>query len=134
MIEYYIRKCRYCEIAINKIDKSLPKALQEVCTSEECLIKSKSACQKLLSCGHFCSGYVNELNCLPCLNDDCAEKNNTLMNQKGSDYCNICFVEGLSNAPSIKIKCGHIFHLHCISKRLEIRWVLFFKFLILLFI
>ena len=59
------------------------------------------ACKKILPCSHPCSGYVNEVNCLHCLNDDCAEKNPELGGQKGSDYCNICFIEGLIQAPSI---------------------------------
>ena len=101
----------------------MPLAIQEICSAEECKQKAANACRKMHKCNHPCSGYINELNCLPCLNDDCAEKiKDSLLNQKGSDYCNICYVEGLANAPSIMMKCGHIFHLHCISKRLEIRW------------
>ncbi len=41
---------------------------------------------------------------------------------KGSDYCNICFCEGLSQAPTIVLGCGHVFHYHCVEKRLKLKW------------
>lgn len=60
--------------------------------------KTKYACQKILNCGHSCGGFINEAKCLGCLNETCASK---LKDVKGDDYCNICFVEGLSQSPSI---------------------------------
>jgi E3 ubiquitin-protein ligase MYCBP2 len=47
----------------------------------------------MLPCGHPCAGIKGESKCLPCLRDDCPSKN---MEIDGSDYCNICFVEGLN--------------------------------------
>ncbi len=104
---------------MDKIDKNLPLALQYICQIEDCQRRLKSACQKTLNCDHPCCGYIKEMNCLDCLQDDCALKNKEkLLSQKGSDFCNICFVEGLQNAPCIKINCGHIFHLECLTKRI----------------
>jgi len=116
-----MKKCRYCEspFSMDKIDKSLPLALQFICQSEECQRKIKVACQKTLNCEHACCGYFKEMNCLDCISDECAEKNKEkLLSQKGSDYCNICFIESLNNAPCIKVGCGHIFHLECLTKRI----------------
>ena len=62
------------------------------------------ACDKILKCGHPCYGVKGEKKCLPCLNEKCetnVEIRKQLKDQKGSDYCNICFVEGLENAPTI---------------------------------
>ena len=88
--------------------------MQNICNSADCQKRAKNCWIKIHACGHPCSGVLNEINCLSCLDDECAEKNSQmLMNQKGSDYCRICYVEGLSNAPSIKIDCGHIFHYEC---------------------
>ena len=105
------------------------KALQAVCKEEECKKKAENACPKIHQCGHPCSGSLGEINCLPCLEDSCAEKQTTfLMSQKGSDYCRICYIEGLSNAPSIRSKCGHIFHFSCLKKRLgKKQFNIFFK-------
>eukprot|EP00828_Plagiopyla_frontata_P030567 TRINITY_DN398_c0_g1_i1.p1 TRINITY_DN398_c0_g1~~TRINITY_DN398_c0_g1_i1.p1 ORF type:complete len:379 (-),score=41.52 TRINITY_DN398_c0_g1_i1:179-1315(-) len=117
------KHCRYCEIVISKANTSAPIALQDICSSPECQEKAKMACQKILPCQHPCAGCINEVKCLDCLNDTCAEQNAALAGQKGTDFCNICFIEGLIQAPSIQLKsCGHIFHYHCILKRLEIRW------------
>lgn len=40
-----------------------------------------------------------------------------MKDQKGDDYCNICFVESLEASPCIKCECGHIFHEKCLKKR-----------------
>ncbi len=76
----------------------------------------------MLPCGHPCGGFKGENYCLPCLKEDCANNNPELHGVNGDEYCNICFVEGLSAAPAIRsLKCGHIFHLHCMLKRLEVK-------------
>lgn len=118
-----LRKCRYCESVINKVDTTALKVFQSICKSDECQKKAKKACTKIHDCGHPCCGVLKEVNCLPCLEDSCAEQRGPeLLDQKGSDYCNICFVEGLNNSPSIRVDCGHIFHYDCLAKRLELRW------------
>lgn len=69
-------------------------------------------------CGHPCCGIDSVKKCPPCLFEDCAKKNEIeLKNAKGEDYCSICFVEGLINAPIMMSKCGHIYHYHCLKKR-----------------
>lgn len=40
----------------------------------------------------------------------------------GDDYCNICFVESLHAAPSIRLKCGHVFHIKCVKTNVEKKW------------
>lgn len=125
------KKCRFCETLINIVDESKPLALQNICNDLECVQKGKQICKKTLECGHSCSGFSNEINCLECLDDDCASKNENLLGQKGSDYCVICYSEALSSAPCIKVRCGHIFHLHCLTTRigLKLKLKLFFPIL-----
>lgn len=95
------KKCRFCENVIN----------EEFCKEEECVIKQKNICKKILGCGHPCSGIENEEKCLKCL--ECS----------GEDqFCNICFIETLCQSPSIELKCGHIFHQNCIQKKLSMKW------------
>ncbi|EGC30671.1 hypothetical protein DICPUDRAFT_41102 [Dictyostelium purpureum] len=36
--------------------------------------------------------------------------------------CMICWTEGLTEAPSIQLDCGHIFHQDCTKNLLEARW------------
>jgi len=61
------------------------------------------ACLKKLPCDHWCCGFKDEVECLPCINDKCVELNsqNMHIDQTGSDFCNICYIEGLENAPCI---------------------------------
>eukprot|EP00828_Plagiopyla_frontata_P046149 TRINITY_DN8101_c0_g2_i2.p4 TRINITY_DN8101_c0_g2~~TRINITY_DN8101_c0_g2_i2.p4 ORF type:complete len:126 (+),score=26.00 TRINITY_DN8101_c0_g2_i2:405-782(+) len=89
---------------------------------EECQKKVKNACQHILECGHPCQGIKEEKFHLFCLFDECAKKNEILMGQKGSDFCNICFTESLINSPAVQLKCGHVFHQDCITKNLEMEW------------
>ncbi|CAD8181444.1 unnamed protein product [Paramecium pentaurelia] len=119
--EYKIKKsskcCRYCDQLIHKIQLNMPEAQQDICQENECQEKAQYACNKILACKHPCPGFKNEQICSTCLNDQCCKGD-----QKGDDYCNICFVEGLKNAPIIQSKCGHIFHYTCILKRLDVKW------------
>ncbi len=52
----------------------------------------------MLDCGHPCYGTRGN-ECLPCLKEECAEKNGLAVN--ADEYCNICFVEGLGAAPCV---------------------------------
>lgn len=115
------RHCRYCNKALEKQFHDLD-AFQDVCNDQECMQKLAIACPNLLQCGHPCPGHDGEDKCLPCLNGECEEAKKLNLNQKGEDYCNICYVEGLSAAPCIQIGCGHIFHYECLTKRIESKW------------
>ncbi|CAD8152124.1 unnamed protein product [Paramecium octaurelia] len=119
--EYKIKKaskcCRYCDQLIHNVQLQIPEALQDICQERECQEKAQFACNKMLACRHPCPGFKNEQICSTCLNEQCCKGD-----QKGDDYCNICFVEGLKNAPVIQSKCGHIFHYTCILKRLDVKW------------
>ena len=126
------KKCRFCETLINMVDESKPLALQNICTDTECVQKSKQICQKTLECGHPCSGFVNEINCMECLDYDCASKSENLLGQKGSDYCVICYSEALSSAACIRARCGHIFHIHCLTTRIGLILIIFIYFELIL--
>jgi len=65
-----------------------------------------------------CHGIANEAKCLRCLHPDCCQKDG----QTGEDFCNICWIEGLNAAPSIQLKCGHIFHINCVREKLVAKW------------
>lgn len=80
---------------------------------------SKTACTKLLNCGHICGGIQGETTCLPCLYGCSAD---TTLKQDAEDMCMICFTEALSCAPAIQLKCGHVFHLHCCKMVLIKQW------------
>jgi hypothetical protein len=47
----------------------------DVCNKEDCIKRLKLACKKMLKCGHSCFGLINEKNCVPCLNEKCADQN-----------------------------------------------------------
>jgi len=40
----------------------------------------------------------------------------------GDDYCTICYVEGLSAAPSVQLLCGHVLHWQCVQKKINGSW------------
>jgi E3 ubiquitin-protein ligase MYCBP2 len=119
-----MRKCRYCgDVMLEINSRSGIRALEDICPKKECQEVSKSACSKMLPCGHSCKGFAGEKKCMPCLEEKCAAANPELMGQKGEDYCPICYVEALDAAPCLRSACGHIFHYRCIAKRVEIRWL-----------
>lgn len=98
-------------------------AFREVCRSPDCMDLMTHSCNKILGCGHYCYGVRGETKCLPCLDENCVKKNEALtLGKTGNDYCTICQVEGLNNAPSVLLKCGHIFHEHCLLTRLKGKW------------
>lgn len=111
--------CKYCDNPIQSPNKLIP----DICTDPECTEKAKDACAVTLECGHSCSGFIKEKKCLPCLNEACQSKSISNLNgQTGEDYCMICGIEKLINAPCIQAGCGHVFHLKCISTRIFKRW------------
>lgn len=103
--------CRYCH------ERALPGKF--FCDSEECTEKSKIACGKPLPCGHHCYGIAGERTHLPCLHEDCKDSAEGI---DGSEFCLICYSEELTEAPAIRLKCGHVFHYKCVLSQLEKRW------------
>jgi hypothetical protein len=111
-------KCRFCgERAV---------VGQTVCDGDECAAKQRIACTHVHACGHACHGLRFEATHVPCLEADCAAgeaaRTAAKVTQTGDDFCNICWVDPLAGAPSLQLKCGHVFHLGCIQRRLQERW------------
>lgn len=99
-------------------------AIGNVCADMECQEYGRTACCKVLACGHVCGGVADEVVCLPCLHR-CAPAHSTdqqRLRQDADDMCMICFTEALSSAPAIQLKCGHVFHLHCCKTVLTTKW------------
>lgn len=118
-----IGRCRFCGIYGN----SGLLSVGNVCVEQQCQEYSANACSKILACGHWCGGIINEVNCLPCLHQKCQSATNfdpkkPKLTQDGDDMCMICFTEALSCAPSIQMGCGHVFHFHCARTILQKRW------------
>ena len=90
------RKCRYCFSKITSASASLKPAFINVCRNKECINLMNNACEKILPCGHACNGFKDEKECLPCLHEDCVDKNpQPTLEKKADDYCVICYSEGL---------------------------------------
>jgi len=110
--------CRFCKVALvpkRQCTTWPSETLRFVCNGTECLQKRSQACVEELSCGHACIGVRDELNCPPCPTClDCL--------QKPDEICNICYTEELGSAPSVMLDCGHIFHYHCVKKRITGGW------------
>lgn len=118
-----IGRCRFCGVYGN----SGLLAVGNVCVEQQCQEYSANVCSKILACGHFCGGIINEVNCLPCLHQKCqstfgSDPKKPKLTQDGDDMCMICFSEALSCAPSIQMMCGHVFHFHCSRLILQKRW------------
>ncbi|KAG5884570.1 hypothetical protein JTB14_006595 [Gonioctena quinquepunctata] len=107
--------CRFCGTTGN----SGLLAIGNVCADHECQEYGRTACCKLLNCGHMCGGVLGETKCLPCLHGCSGE---STLRQDSDDMCMICFTEALSCAPAIQLGCGHVFHLHCCKAVLMKRW------------
>ena len=127
------RKCRYCDEPLTEKNRSLSteKALSDICRSPDCQESAKHACTKVNPCGHSCYGFRGEKTCLPCLHEKCAEDNPELNGVNADEYCAVCYVEALSAGPCVRSSCGHIFHVKCLRKRFEIKWLtprIFFNF------
>eukprot|EP01125_Pyxidicula_operculata_P014216 TRINITY_DN4734_c0_g1_i2.p1 TRINITY_DN4734_c0_g1~~TRINITY_DN4734_c0_g1_i2.p1 ORF type:complete len:529 (+),score=70.89 TRINITY_DN4734_c0_g1_i2:350-1936(+) len=120
------KHCRFCgdkiETIMIDVDASQPTTTSsDICHKPDCAERSRTICTKRHKpCNHYCSGVRDEEECLPCLHPDCRPEDK--FSQNGDSYCNICWVEGLSSAPSVMLKCGHIFHRHCILKKVENSW------------
>mmetsp|Transcript_15848 Transcript_15848/g.39062 ORF Transcript_15848/g.39062 Transcript_15848/m.39062 type:complete len:739 (-) Transcript_15848:199-2415(-) len=90
-------------------------AFAEICEGEECKEKRALACPEILECGHPCGGihldfkdrHLPCMVCTPALDPE--------------EFCPVCYVEGLKDAPCIQSrgKCRHIFHLKCVTDRIN---------------
>jgi len=99
---------------------------------KECQVLIPKSCAKIHACSHLCRGFAGEQICLPCLEPECIEKASKQIvdisqapidGQTCSDYCSICFTGGLGQEPSVRLNCRHIFHLGCILKILNNKWL-----------
>lgn len=60
---------------------------------------------------------------MPCLQPECVEKNpQATLDNNSEEYCTICYVAGLGEAPSVQLECKHIFHIDCILNKIKKRW------------
>lgn len=107
------RHCRYCGAAIASASAT------DVCAQPECQEKVGGSCSRRLPCGHGCGGIAGEVVCPPCLHEACDRPDAQI---HGADYCSICWVEGLSSAPSIWLECGHAYHKHCVDAKIAGGW------------
>ena len=112
------RQCRFCHAKLTPqntspipADREYTEALADVCTQEDCVSRQTFCCDKTLPCGCFCSGIRDEEECLPCLKCDL---------DVAGDYCAICYVESLEDAPCIQLEgeCNHIYHYECVKNKI----------------
>ena len=111
------RHCRFCSAKLTT-EEALRSSngVRDVCGQAECQAKSLISCEKTLPCGCACVGIKNEVECHPCLKHD--------LHIDEDEYCGICYVEGLKDAPCLTLKgpCKHTFHYACLLKKLESRY------------
>ena len=72
-------KCRFCS---NKL--SADENLLGICSHTDCIQLASEACNKILSCGHFCGGIKDEEHCLPCFT--CEKSGKFLLLHKTLSY------------------------------------------------
>ena len=117
-------KCRFCSMTVTAKTKYTGEgglAFPEVCNSAECAEKVAQSCCTILRCGHPCGGARDELDCPPCLFEDC-ESRDPKVNECREDECAICYTEELGQAPVIRLSCNHFFHVSCTRARLNAKW------------
>ena len=107
--------CRFCDTS----DASEMLGLGFVCDDPDCQERAKNACRGTLPCSHLCGGVKDEVEHLPCLHG-CQKE--ARLKQDGEDMCMVCYTDSLFAAPSVQLKCGHVFHFHCTWKSLESKW------------
>lgn len=65
-----------------------------------------------MGCGHRCGGIDGETNHLGCL----------VCSKEAKEFCTICGSDQLGSAPTLRLGCQHLFHLHCVLKHIGGRW------------
>jgi len=115
--------CRFCQTRVTSKTrlKTQIEAFKACCNKEECKEKMELSSTELLKCGHYSFGIRKERKATPCLVRDCPDRPKKVKTHS-DDICNICFVEEISQAPALVLKCGHAFHYDCIVKRLDAGW------------
>ena len=124
------RKCRYCWDEMTEPSISPDEAFRDVCRKPDCIALMQKSCNKTHPCGHNCKGFRGESQCLPCIDRGCIEEFNKgrppqtqmFVDYADTDVCNICWVSGLGDEPSMMLGCRHIFHVVCIEKRIMTKW------------
>jgi RCR-type E3 ubiquitin transferase len=58
------------------------------------------------------------------MQEDCAAKATKEGKQveAGSEFCAICYCEGLEQAPCVVLECGHTYHFECVKKKVDSKW------------
>lgn len=81
-------------------------------------------CDRLhYECRHPCGGARGEENCPPCLHEDCVKKDEQkTLGCTNDSNCVICYTDNLGQAPSVYLKCKHIFHLDCLIRLVNNKW------------
>ena len=103
--------------------KRIGGPFKNVCKSIEWKAATRISCKKKHDCGHWCKGFRGEKEWLPCLHPDCVEENPDLTTGCDDDTdCTICYIAGVGHFPSIKIDCGHIFHVGCLLSKIKRKW------------
>lgn len=69
------RKCRFCAEKLTQPPPSMVPAFKDICRSPACIELMGKSCEKVNACGHPCCGFKDEQQCLPCLNEECVNKN-----------------------------------------------------------
>jgi E3 ubiquitin-protein ligase MYCBP2 len=113
--------CRFCksELTVEESATSEVLGIGKVCSEALCQQRATECCNKLHSCGHPCGGVAGEEICLPCL-EGC--DTNISHFADSDDFCQICWTEPLSAAPSIRLGCGHVVHYNCAKALIAHRW------------
>jgi len=112
------KKCRFCG---QKLKGNIGPD-DDVCNDNDCKERFKFACKNKLQCGHKCFGVNGEINCPPCIDNECPQFKGEY-GQNKDDYCIICYSEGLGASPIVVLSCGHYMHYLCVKKRLETKWI-----------
>eukprot|EP00484_Ammonia_sp_Unknown_P018671 CAMPEP_0197045784 /NCGR_PEP_ID=MMETSP1384-20130603/21583_1 /TAXON_ID=29189 /ORGANISM="Ammonia sp." /LENGTH=238 /DNA_ID=CAMNT_0042477447 /DNA_START=34 /DNA_END=747 /DNA_ORIENTATION=+ len=98
-------------------DFTLKAGLDKVCNDAKCLENRRWSCDEVLSCGHNCIGLMGH-ECLECLHPKCAQD----ASLTDEEFCNICWVDPLRSAPTVKLSCGHYFHFMCLWQKIDRKW------------